>query len=311
MSYLLIITTEDMKPCFNNYIQFKRSNGFEVELKTVEVIEEQSKDIQNTLDSVPSEKGDFFVLFGGLTSDVPTKFIQENSMQGNPVQGRLYASDSAYNLSHRSCQYFIGRFPTNVPAQMETLCIKAIEFASSRLTRNVMLIAGEEADIKRHQSFIPELNGKGFNTISKSLPADHDSIIRQAINQDCIYYSGHGAPGGWMPNIDSTDFIPFTKCCHIIGLCCASGRYYDTLSFGPKMLIEKKLASYLGASSYSVSTGDIFLEKELLNNYMNANYATIGESYIRAICKAASADTDAKWNIWNYNLLGDPTLPLY
>lgn len=310
MSYLLIITWDDMKPCFEKYIRFKQAHGFEVELKTVEEIGEKADNIQAVLDSVPADKGNFFVLFGGLPEDVPTKKIQQRDKKGNIMQRYFYNSDNAYNKDG-ACRYYIGRFPTNVPNEMTVLCKNAIDLASKTANYNIMLVSGLKDDEERHSFIKDNLEKAGYNVSCKKLPGETDSVTHEAVNKDIICYGGHGCAMGWDSSIDSHIFNQFTGRSYMMGFCCFSGNYDDALNFGPELLRKHNVACYFGASCASLNTGDDLLEKQLLDSYVKRQFSTIGEWYSSNVHAIASVLDNICFNMWNYNLLGDPTLPLY
>lgn len=307
MSFLLIITTEGLKDCFGDYIRFKQSVGFTVELRTVENGAREG-DVQNILEAISAKEGAFFVLIGGLIGDVPSKSVYKYVTKGDRTKDK-YASDSAYNMQANFCKYYIGRFPTNNPEEMILLCNNAIRYSTGSTSENkIMLISGDDSSEANNSELFEKYNPVIGHMIKLKLVQDHNLIIEEANNWSLICFLGHGSEENWFPDMHYTYFNPFSNRCHMIGLCCSSCQYNDKPTFGPKLLIQKNLASYLGASSDSYVLANQYLEYVLLEKYKEG-YSTIGEIYLKAIYDCSFTSGGQKYGFWTNNLMGDPTLP--
>lgn len=315
MKHILIITTEDLKPSFNAYIRAKIADGYTVNIITVDEMDEKnrSRAIQNALNAEPCSEP-FFVIFGGLANDVEPKSLIMTDMNGNTIDGEKYISDSAYNCKGKPCRYYIGRFPTNEPAKMELLCNIALKYRNRSSGNSIMLLSGISDIITFRNDVILKMlamktDVKHYSILNQT---EHTAAFKEANTKAIICYSGHGALGGWSPNVDVTDFQKFTECCHVLGLCCDTNNYDYNLSFGARLLIEREAGSYLGASSKTYSIGDREFEIELWKRYIAREYATIGEWYLNTIFDMVPDDlSGACRHLYGYSLLGDPTLPLY
>ncbi|HNY63700.1 MAG TPA: C25 family cysteine peptidase, partial [Bacteroidales bacterium] len=341
------------------YIEWKKRKGFIVDLAltsnpnvgtTTATIKNYLKaQYDNATDTDPAPTFVLFVgdvaqvpTFQGVTDDHVTDLYYVTFTDGDYLPDAYYGRFSATNS-------------TELAPQLEkTLMYEMFTMPDPTYLDDAVLVAGTDNNwsLTHANGQVNYLSdnyintGYGYSNIYKHLyPASlQAALIRQEIGNGVGFanYSAHCSPAGWGDPAFTTQHVPAmnneNKYGLMIGNCCQSGMFNNSVCFGEALLrADKKGAmAYIGASNYTYWNEDFYwavgLRATVTANpvYQSNNlgaydrlFHTHDEDYNEwmvsnmGICQAGnlavqSSTSERKKYYWEvYHLFGDPSVISY
>jgi hypothetical protein len=235
----------------------------------------------------------------------------------------------------------IGRFPARNRSDIKCLVDKTCKYISSPQRGywkdNILLLGGGEKEFTHFNDMISdEVIGSRLNTIR--MDAEPSSryykdasfapeMIANAINSGVFYinFNGHGGGNIWSDN-NFFGYRDLTKLLNssgnrggrlpiIFSFTCLTG-FFESVqyrSLGEEFLRNSQngAVAFYGASAYTSRNGNMILNRMMLENALSNSYQTIGELITHCELNLLTQyDAQYLTLIKQYNLLGDPALPL-
>lgn len=288
----------------------------------------------------------FLLLAGDATHDLDKKNRERTIVPVNlaRIPGWGPASDDGcYSLVNSTDQFpdcAVGRFPAQNRAEMRAMVRKTIDYISKPdygyWRDNLLLLGGGEAEFTGFNNRArSELIGSRMHI--KRMDADPASPfykdgfiaagrIADELNAGCfiVNFNGHGGGNIWSDN----DFFGFDdlRLLHngqwrggrlpvVFSFTCLTGFFEssDYRSLGEEFLkVDKEGAiAFYGASAYTSRNGNMIMNRLFLEEALSGRHATIGE--LVSYCEMAMLvrfQSQYIHLVRQYNLLGDPALPL-
>ena len=321
----LIVTTNDLKGAFESFIHI-RSSEYRVKIVTKEEIKNE---FRNPKEEVAIK--DFliyaaqswvvaprYVILGGNIDKIPT-FKRTDS--ASTFSSDHYYADLNDDMIPELC---VSRFPASTVSIMTRLCDASISYYGNYgdWHKNVLLTTFRRDDYEECKNKINNRIKLKFNPIKKydGVATKQDVINTINTGVGFINYRGHGCETSWqasiglrnsdIPSLKNDKMLP-----HVLSIACSNntieyntGNTFDC--FGINWMINKKAASFLGASSPSYTTINHIYDEYLWDAIENEGIENICDIFQWATIKlqANNPGEATNHNIYMYLLLGDPTL---
>lgn len=332
---ILILTTRQLTPAFQEYIRYKSEQGegkpgFTVKCLTVEEIPgwnpektpaEKAELIKTqVMNQVPAKS---YVIIGGKLDDVPS-FIYH-------TDGKcFYVSDCEYaKRDNGSMTFSISRIPFNNVNDISMVCDNFIGYMPKEWG-NILLVADSSSigadnfveSMKRKLQIGTVATMKRSNIDKGGDIEDIKRLEDNIINFGLIFYTGHANPLYW-----NYSFIPSASL--------NGGVYFDKDKIPPLPLLPNILCFACGTSAFQIPKNECigadFLRKGAVNYWgasyisyqscnrammgraidcLNGNHAmTVGELQMEMMNYLISMKRGA--DVKQYLLFGDPTLQMF
>jgi hypothetical protein len=235
----------------------------------------------------------------------------------------------------------IGRFPARNRSDVKCLVDKTCKYISfpqrGYWKDNILLLGGGEKEFTQFNDMISEeVIGSGLNIIR--MDAEPSSrfykdasfapdMIANAINSGVFYinFNGHGGGNIWSDN-NFFGYRDLTRLLNssgsrggrlpiIFSFTCLTG-FFESVqyrSLGEEFLRNSQngAVAFYGASAYTSRNGNMLLNRMMLENALSNSFQTIGELITHnELNLLTQYDAQYLTLVKQYNLLGDPALPL-
>lgn len=246
-------------------------------------------------------------------------------------------------------EVFVGRAPVNTPAEVNNFVDKIIDFETHPKPKHVTL-HGEEDENSNRLDYIKNGEGglyvlgveyyipSGYN-ITRLYEAKGDEISTVIWNYEIandtliVNHGGHGSTNGydiknglWYPKAEAAGVTNSFYPIHL-SIACYSGAFDDGDCIAEKYITNTNggmVACILNSRYGWFLHGDVTrysgeLDNEFYNQLFNGNYINIGQTLqeakeqfaIDALTPSMWDDDNVyRWVIYEWNLLGDPTLDI-
>jgi hypothetical protein len=255
------------------------------------------------------------------------------------------AADDGYYATVNGNDQFpdlcIGRFParnrTDLSCIVEKTCSYIRAPQRGYWKDNILLLGGGESDFTEFNTQVSsEVIGPSMNIVRMDAePASRyykdasiaSGIIADIINSGVFFinFNGHGGGNIWSDN-NFFGYKDLAKLLNssgrkggrlpiIFSFTCLTG-FFESVNYrslGEEFLRNSPngAIAFYGASAYTSNNGNMIMNKMMLENATNRSFKTVGE-LIRQCEMDLLASHDAQYLslVRQYNLLGDPALPL-
>lgn len=310
---LYIITTDNFRDCFQDFIIHKQRLGFTVKTSTVKNIGHGTyEDIKEFLNNESAkENDDYYVILGGDANFIPSEMVMPS------VGKNLRCSDYLYARSDVDDHWrSIGRFPANTENEITDMCNAAISYETDpnfKHGNSLLMIAATRDNITATNELESSLNGI-FDSISvcrRMDDSDKEPIAQRIIASadQFINYMGHGGTNSWYGHFKSNRVPRYnSKHPHVLSWACSTANIQHTGfvdCLGSKFLKEGAV-SFWGAYDKTYGDDNRRMVKEFWDIYQNSCPDHIGDIYLEIYKKFYKYPIGCE----KYMLLGDPTLKI-
>jgi len=335
----LIISPEKYINALSEFISWKESNGFDIDLYTLKEAGGSFEEIKSFISSKYNKGSDKFTyhLLVGNEKEFPTDYVETKFDRQTP-------SDLGYFTMGGNGDYipdvFYGRMTVGTTVDIINQTKKIIAYETSDYTdsagiKNYIGIASDEGSNPSDVEYIKLMAlplFETFNTdISYFFQENSDSNaenINSVLNQGVSWlnYIGHGSGSSW-PSLSSGNYsIDDIKSLSpdivkpvIIDVACQNGRFSNEGRLGERFMNESSDGLPVGAVAYYGGSVDISWDppaimavgiSEILSEQTYdrlGNLLLAGQLYL---AKNHSAEDEVIENFKWYHLQGDPTLKL-
>ncbi|PIP13524.1 MAG: hypothetical protein COX48_03860, partial [bacterium (Candidatus Stahlbacteria) CG23_combo_of_CG06-09_8_20_14_all_34_7] len=329
-SKYLITTKSSLLSSITNFIDFKRREGFFVEIIDIDTIGATNIAIKSAIQSVydTSSIPLRFILLAGDVDIIPHFVGTEENYPSTDLYYSLLSGDDYMP------DVYVGRFPSSDTTYLKIMSDKTIMFEKAEWlsgdvwVENAYLIASDDPTFhllaESTQIYVAQkLRGLGMTVDSFFAYNSSGTPVATAINsgKSNVVYSGHGSNTSWLGpeftqidinNLLNQDMIPFVS-----SYACLTGDY-SLLSdcFGETWVKaqNKGSVSYMGSSVYSYWDEDDYMERRFFDAMADSEIFFIGKLMNKGklgVYTAYSGEGYSKRYYEMYNILGDPSLALY
>lgn len=329
-SKYLIVTKNEFLPSLSVFTDFKKRQGFSVEILDIDTTGSVNTDIKNHIQSLYD------------TSSVPLRFILlagDVNLIPNFVGTEMDSppTDLYYSLlagSDYIPDVYIGRFPSSDTAYLRIISEKTVMFetaawnAEDEWSFRAYLMASDDPSFHLVAESTQVYAAGKLRSMSMTVDSMFDyyssgTPVSTAINngRSIAAYSGHGSYTAWagpsfsqtdIGNLLNQDMIPFVS-----SYACQTGNYalsYDC--FGETWVKKENggAVSFMGSSVYSYWDEDDYMERAFFDAladsgiFFTGKLMNIGKF---GVYSAYSGGGLSKRYYEMYNILGDPSLSLY
>lgn len=315
----VIITTEDMKDSFDNFVTLK-SVSYQIKLiMLTEILAEfpypDSQKDKAILDFLKYATGNWrippqWVVLGGNMDKIPTH-IEFND-------GVTFVCDHYYaDLNGDLCpDISVSRFPASTPSDMKKICDAAAAYHqdSGSWRKNVLFLAQNINTYIQCKDSI-ETNGQ-LNVLKRYDGEATKQQVIDTINNGAgiINYRGHGEATRWLAangltNDDIPELSTGNRPPQVFSICCWTCQLDYNDCFGVTWINDTKAITFLGASRASYTIPNNQLDKYLWDGIINHGLTMAGSIFDWGIINLHrnNPSMEATHNIYLYLLLGDPT----
>ncbi len=294
----------------------------------------------------PSKHPRYLLLAGDTTHDLDKANRQRNIVPTHlsRVPGWGPASDDGYFASFLGNEDFpdinIGRFPAENRAELQNIVSKTVGYLSQRPCGpwhdNLLLLGGAENNFTVfNDNTQTEIIGPAMNVYrldgdpqspyyrdESRAATDLAGLVNAGVY--AINFDGHGGGLVW----SDSKFFSYTdldklyngqwgssgRLPIIFSLTCLTGDFEssDYPSLGEEFLRLKKngTVGFFGASGYTSATGNLIMNRMLLDNAVNGSFESVGDllSFVK-MNMLVSFGSEYVALVREYNFLGDPALP--
>jgi len=337
---MLILTTSKYKNSLEEYVEWKKKRGLDVELDAVSA-EKGAEAIKQKLQDKYDTEGLKYIILVGDIDDVPSLMLQAH--RSSPYRKEGYPSDPSYTLLEGDDMIgdaLISRISVNTQAELENQLNKIIKYEKGDFDnfdwiKNVLVASMTGFDgvdhagkLERKLKSSPEY----FENVIKIMESDRNITekIRHAIEQTGINFfahHGHGSPTAFaslpFSREDAANLKNFNKGFPIIhAAACSTGSFWITdgdclaEAFMKAGTVEKPSGTiaFLGGTTSMDPGACIAAQKEVfLNFYFDEDVKTIGELFYKGTVAAMnnlSADRGERL-FRRMHLFGDCSTPLW
>ena len=303
---MLIITTAKYENTLDEYIQWKKKRGLDVELDVVSAAK-GAEEIKRKLQKKYDSEGLKYIVLMGDIDDVPSIMLPANG--AGPFRKEGYPSDPSYTLLKGDDligDALISRISVNTPAELENQLNKIIkyekgDFENFEWIRHAVVAsmtgfdgvdhaAKLETSLKSHPEY--------FDKVIKIMESDGDinKKIRDVIEKtgvNFIAHHGHGSTTGFeslpFSREDAANLNNFNTGFPIIhGAACSTGSFWiengDCLAeaFMKAGTVDKPAGAiaFLGGATSMDPGACITAQKEVfMRYYFDESVKTIGELF--------------------------------
>ena len=337
---MIIITTAKYEKTLNEYIEWKKNRGLDVELDVVSA-EKGAEEIKRKLQKKYDSEGLKYIVLMGDIDDVPSIMLPANG--AGPFRKEGYPSDPSYTLLKGDDligDALISRISANTPAELEIQLNKIIkyekgDFESFDWIRHAVVAsmtgfdgvdhaAKLETSLKSHPEY--------FDKVIKIMESDSDitNKIRDAIEKtgvNFIAHHGHGSTTAFeslpFSRNDAADLNNFETGFPIIhGAACSTGSFWiengDCLAeaFMKAGTIKKPAGAiaFLGGATSMDPGACIAAQKEVfMHYYFDESVQTIGDLFYKGTLAAMEnlSEKRAEHLFRRWHLFGDCSTPLW
>jgi hypothetical protein len=337
---MLIFTTTKYEKTLDEYIDWKKKRGLDVELDVLSA-EKGAEAIQRKLQDKYDNGGITYIVLVGDIDDVPSVMLPAN--RSSPYRKEGYPSDPSYTLLEGDDligDALISRISVNTPAELENQLNKIIKYekgdfenfdwirhavvASMTGFDGIDHAAKLETSLKSHPEY--------FDEVIKIMESDSDITkrIRDAIEKtgvNFIAHHGHGSTTafGSLPftRDDAANLKNFDSGFPIIhGAACSTGSFWindgDCLAeaFMKAGTLDKPAGAiaFLGGTTSMDPGACISAQKEVLMKfYYDEDVETIGELFYRGTLAAMKNLSKERGEhlFRRWHLFGDCSTPLW
>ncbi len=335
---LLIITPESFVNAITPLVTWKRQKGFDVSIATLAETGSDTTSIRQYIQNAYNlwEHPPQYVLLAGGTEVIPA-FDGGHTL--NPYV--THTTDLYYGEMDGDgdvfTDLFVGRFPASSASELAIMVTKSLSYEQLNAPDQSWLeyatfIATQDENF---YNFVQDGHRKSISRYFKPNNVSSDSIwtfdspdkapLNQAFERGTanVVYSGHGNIGSWSDLgtavepfnlVDVYYFNNIDRYPLVFSFGCNAGDYAQVECLGESWLKYENTgaALFLGSSDLSMWYQDYYLQDRLFNAIENGGFSTISESVM-----AARFDLFARgyayYDIYQeiYNILGDPTLPVW
>lgn len=337
---MLIFTTSKYEKVLDEYINWKKKRGLDVELDVVSA-EKGAEAIQQKIQEKYDHEGLTYIVLVGDIDDVPS--IMLPAYGPNPYRKEGYPSDPSFTLLEGDDMIgdaLISRISVNTPAELESQLNKIIkyekgDFENFDWIRRAVIASMTGFDGIDHAGKLEsKLKSRRdyFDKVIKIMESDRNITekIREAIEKtgvNFIAHHGHGSPTafGSLPfsREDAANLKNFDTGFPIIhGAACSTGSFWiehgDCLAeaFMKAGTVEKPSGAiaFLGGATSMDPGACIAAQKEVfMTFYFDEDVKTIGELFYRGTVAAMKnlSDERAERLFRRWHLFGDCSTPLW
>ena len=334
---MLIFTTSKYEKVLDEYINWKKKRGIDVELDVVSA-EKGAEAIQRKLQEKYDHEGLTYIVLVGDIDDVPS--IMLPAYQSNPNR---YPSDPSYTLLEGDDMIgdaLISRISVNTPAELENQLTKIIkyekgDFENFDWIRHSVVASMTGFDGVDHAGKLEsKLKSRPdyFDKVIKIMESDRNITkkIREAIEKtgvNFIAHHGHGSTTAFeslpFSREDAAGLKNFDTGFPIIhGAACSTGSFWiedgDCLAeaFMKAGTVEKPSGAiaFLGGATSMDPGACIAAQKEVfMTFYFDEDVKTIGELFYRGTVAAMKnlSEERAERLFRRWHLFGDCSTPLW
>lgn len=313
----IITTTNRLKSLFGAYQDWKRANGFEVVLRSLEELkiplktptsaQQLKKEIYKNYDKP------FYLILAG--SEIPT-FEIKMGKHAFP-QDFIYALDEKNEISA-----FVSRLPFSKQNEFESYLQLVMSNPVCALN-NALLITGSKGYEQRTQCIEKQMKAFCQVNVFPYTAFNISELVRQMGNKQIIQYFGHGNGRFWQftPMVAGTseekwqftnDSVSAMPPAHILAWSCLTGIFgVNSLA---ESLMKKGALSYWGCTNeslraFSGQASRLFIK--VVSRHRSEKYP-IGMLYLEVLYHIWKTETDDKIReqCYSYIFHGDPTLEI-
>ncbi len=335
---LLVITPESFVNAITPLVTWKRQKGYNVTVATLAQTGSDTASIRQYIQNAyyTWENPPQYVLLAGGTEVIPA-FDGGHTL--NPYV--THTTDLYYGEMDGGgdvfTDLFVGRFPASSASELAIMVSKSLSYEQLNDTDQSWLdyatfIATQDENF---YDFVQDGHRKSIsryftpNSVSSDSIWTFDSPDKTPLNQAfergtaSVVYSGHGSIGNWSDLgtavepfnlVDIYYFNNMDRYPLVFSFGCNAGDYGQVECLGESWLKYENTgaALFLGSTDLSMWYQDYFLQDRLFNAIDNGGYSTISESVMAARFELFTRGY-AYYDIYQeiYNILGDPTLPVW
>ena len=337
---MLIFTTSKYEKVLDEYINWKKKRGLDVELDVVSA-EKGAEAIQRKIQEKYDHEGLTYIILVGDIDDVPS--IMLPAYQPNPYGKEGYPSDPSYTLLEGDDligDALISRISVNTPAELENQLNKIIKYEKCNFEnfdwiRHAVVASMTDFEGVDHAGKLEaKLKSRPdyFDKVIKIMESDRNITekIREAIEKtgvNFIAHHGHGSTTAFkslpFSRKDAANLKNFDTGFPIIhGAACSTGSFWiedgDCLAeaFMKAGTVEKPSGAiaFLGGATSMDPGACIAAQKEVfMTFYFDEDVKTIGELFYRGTVAAMKnlSDERAEHLFRRWHLFGDCSTPLW
>ncbi len=337
---MIIITTSKYEKVLDEYINWKKKRGLDVELDVVSA-EKGAEAIYRKLQAKYNKEGLTYIILVGDIDDVPSLMLP--AYRSNPYRAEGYPSDPSYTLLDGDDligDALISRISVNTPAELKNQLNKIIkyekgDFENFDWIRHAVVASMTGFDGVDHAGKLEaKLKSRPdyFDKVIKIMESDSriTEKIREAIEKtgvNFIAHHGHGSPTafGSLPfsREDAANLKNYDTGFPIIhAAACSTGSFWiedgDCLAeaFMKAGTVEKPAGAiaFLGGATSMDPGACIAAQKEVfMTFYFDKDVKTIGELFYRGTVAAMKnlSDERAEHLFRRWHLFGDCSTPLW
>lgn len=318
---LLIVTKPDLRPAFDDFLEFK-SRDFKVALAdTGQIISEFGG--QSGMDEQIREFLCYaaenwrisprYILLGGNITDIPTHW---EYFLGARISSDHFYADLKGDLSP---DVVVSRFPASEPEEMKNMCDYFIRYAQTRKEwgKSVLLSSYNREDYNECTEEVAGIIASDFQVYKRYDGQATKEEIIETINQGVgfINYRGHGLPTGWQAGngLTSDDLVQLKnvdKIPQVLSIACSNNALEKEHCFGCEWIRQGKAVSFLGAAVPSYTVVNHEFDKWLWEGIALKKLKRAGEIFNYGIQKLYMNNPEndlVKHTIYAYLLVGDAT----
>jgi len=327
---LLIVTPDKFAKSLDEFVKFKKKNGFTVYLKTLSDFGDTAIKIKRSIKSFHKINNFDFAILVGDEFVFPT-FYKETSSELKTPSDLSYFT---FGVNDNIPDVYYSRFVINNKEQLLKQTKKIIAYSKNESNGEILNIASNEGDSPSDEDYV-NLMSKPLiekyslqdNLILQRDPNVDNNTVVDIVSKgvNWINYIGHGSGTAWNsvdPDFSVNDILKISSSGQfpiVIDVACQNGRFVPG-HFGERLMNQQSHGKSVGASAYyggsvniswnppaimaigvsnSVGQGETIIGKALLDGqmYLLNNYDVIDEVYENFVWYHLFGDSSMKINL--------------
>jgi hypothetical protein len=333
----LIIAPSEYHQDLQTLIKQKKSQGFDVILKTQNIMGKDFLSIKSSIHKLYQKIKFSYALLVGHEESFPTEFVETSNSNKTPSDLGYFLMDG---VTDKVPDVFYGRMNVSSSSNVQNQIAKILEYENKSWSdasgfSKMIGIASDEgynpSDVEYTEQFAKPLKDDLNKTIDYFLQESTSStsanlVKRMNKGSYWINYIGHGSGTSW-PSINTGEFtvndIKGLTPGHVkpvlIDVACQNGRFSNQGRLGERFMNETNQGLPVGAVAYFGGSVDIswhppaIMAKGINKELASIRPETIGEVLLAGQLYLLENYDDlaaAEENLVWYHLQGDPTLQL-